>query len=374
MFDGNGNLLWRRELRVLTYGGMSADGSVVVALSHNGNLYCYNGSGELEWYRFVPGSDNGGGAGHDGLAITPDGKYIIVGGGNYNTVLYDSDGNVLWCHTGSATIDISEHPYWRSVMNVQISSDGKKFVSGYGKSDPRILLFEKVEDATPPTVSSTNPTSSATGVAVSISPSATFNETMDSSTITTDTFSLSISGSSILKVLSAKDLDSFVEEVTRSLRNNISGTVSYSGNTATFNPSSNLLNSTIYTAKISTGAKDSAGNSLASDYAWSFTTVASSDDGGTGDGGSTSDGQESKGGSCVIATASFGSAMAQEVQILCAFRDKYLMTNPYGQRFVWLYYKLSPKVADYIRDKEQIKAFVRTCLKPIIWGIKKMLK
>jgi len=138
MFDGDGKLLWRKELRVATYGGMSADGSVAVVLSHNGNLYCYNGEGELQWYRLVPGS---GGAGHDGLDITPDGKYIAVGGGNYNTILYDSKGNVLWRHTGSATIDTSEHPYWHSVMNVRISDDARKIVSGYGYSDPRLCYF-----------------------------------------------------------------------------------------------------------------------------------------------------------------------------------------------------------------------------------------
>lgn len=144
MFDGSGNLLWRKEHRVLTYGGMSADASVVVVLSHNGNLYCYNKTGELQWYRLIPG---GGGSGHDGLDITPDGKYIAIGGGNYNTILYDSKGNVLWCHTGSATINTSEHPYWHSVMNVRISPDGRKIASGYGYSDPRLCYFTRV--ATP---------------------------------------------------------------------------------------------------------------------------------------------------------------------------------------------------------------------------------
>jgi len=137
--------MWRKEHRVTTYGGMSANGKVVVVLSHNGNLFCYNRKGKLQWYRFVLGSGDGGGAGHDGVDITPDGKYIVVGGGNYNTVLYDSKGNALWRHTGKAPIDISEHPYKRSVMNVRISPDGKKIVSGYGMSDSRLCYFEKKE-------------------------------------------------------------------------------------------------------------------------------------------------------------------------------------------------------------------------------------
>lgn len=334
MFDGDGNLMWRKEHRVTTYGGMSADGSVVVVLSHNGNLYCYNKEGELQWYRFVPGCGEGGGAGHDGLDITPDGKYIVVGGGNYNTVLYDSEGNVLWRHTGTASIDNSEHPYKHSVMNVRISEDGEKIVSGYGMSDPKLCYFEKAEDAIPPSVISTSPASNATGVAVNTSISAIFSEAMDSSTITTDTFTVSADG------------------------NNISGTVSYSDNTATFQPSSNLSNSTSYTAKITTSVRDIAGNSMASDYSWSFTTVSS----GGGDGDTDAGG----GGGCFIATACYGTPMAEEVKILGAFRDKYLLTNPAGQTFVKFYYEYSPKVADFIKDKEHFKAIIRGCLEPVV--------
>lgn len=335
MFDGDGNLLWRKEHRVTTYGGMSADGSVVVVLSHNGNLYCYNKDGELQWYRFVPGCGDGGGTGHDGLDITPDGQYIVVGGGNYNTVLYDSEGNVLWRHTGNASIDNSEHPYKHSVMNVRISEDGEKIVSGYGMSDPKLCYFEKVEDAILPTVSSTSPASDATGVAVDISISATFSEAMDSSTITTDTFTVSVEGS------------------------NISGTVSYSDNTATFQPSGNLSNSTSYTAKITTNVKDSAGNNMASDYSWSFTTVASGEDTDT-----------EGGGGCFIATACYGTPMAEEVKILCAFRDKYLLKDPARQAFVKFYYEYSPKVTDFIKNKEHFKAIIRGCLEPVVGVIR----
>src|SRR5207245_875863 len=52
----------------------------------------------------------------------------------------------------------------------------------------------------------------------------------------------------------------------------VSGTVSYSGVTATFTPAGNLAPLTTYTARISTGAKDLAGNPLTTDLVWSFTT------------------------------------------------------------------------------------------------------
>src|SRR5947207_404451 len=55
-------------------------------------------------------------------------------------------------------------------------------------------------------------------------------------------------------------------------RSPVSGTVSYSGVTATFTPTGNLAPLTTFTATISTGARDLAGNALAADVVWSFTT------------------------------------------------------------------------------------------------------
>src|SRR5439155_7790075 len=52
----------------------------------------------------------------------------------------------------------------------------------------------------------------------------------------------------------------------------VAGTLSYNGVTATFTATANLAPLTTYTATISTGAKDLAGNRLAADVAWSFTT------------------------------------------------------------------------------------------------------
>ena len=109
--------------------------------------------------------------------------------------------------------------------------------------------FTTTEDADPPTVSSTNPANGAAGVALNSAITATFSEAMQSSTINTDTFTVS-NGS-----------------------NTVSGTISYNDTTATFTPSVSLSNSTTYTAKITTEVRDSGGNTMASDYTWSFTTV-----------------------------------------------------------------------------------------------------
>src|SRR6185436_19031912 len=57
----------------------------------------------------------------------------------------------------------------------------------------------------------------------------------------------------------------------------VAGTVSYAGVTATFTPAGNLAPLTAYAATIGTGAKDLAGNALAADFSWSFTTGATPD-------------------------------------------------------------------------------------------------
>jgi hypothetical protein len=108
-------------------------------------------------------------------------------------------------------------------------------------------------DVTPPTVISTDPANNATGVAINKKIAATFSEAMDPTTITSTKFTLQQGTTSV------------------------SGTVTYAGTTAIFTPTSNLAATTTYTATITTGAKDLAGNALASNYVWSFTTAAAAD-------------------------------------------------------------------------------------------------
>ncbi len=66
--------------------------------------------------------------------------------------------------------------------------------------------------------------------------------------------------------------------------------------------------------------------------------------------------------SCFVATAAFGSQMATEVQTFRDFRDKYLLTNPWGVKFVKFYYAHSPKYANYIAQSETLRAAARGVL------------
>jgi hypothetical protein len=107
-----------------------------------------------------------------------------------------------------------------------------------------------VEDLTPPTIASTSPANAAVAVERNANVTATFDEDMDSATITDLTFTLA-------------------QGVTP-----VAGAVSYAAKVATFNPTADLAASTVYTATITVGAKDVAGNALAAAKVWTFTTTA----------------------------------------------------------------------------------------------------
>jgi hypothetical protein len=70
--------------------------------------------------------------------------------------------------------------------------------------------------------------------------------------------------------------------------------------------------------------------------------------------------------SCFIATAAYGAPMAQEIQILRAFKDGYLLTNPLGQTFVDFYYRVSPPIAELLNEHPSLKPLVRTALVPAV--------
>jgi glucose/arabinose dehydrogenase len=91
--------------------------------------------------------------------------------------------------------------------------------------------------------------------------------------------------------------------------------------------------------------------------------VNTSTDGGTG--GGTSD--QGGGGGCFIATAAYGSPLADEVRILRGFRDRYLLPNVPGRLAVAAYYKLSPSSAQWIAGHEFVRSSVRRALRPIVW-------
>ncbi len=105
-------------------------------------------------------------------------------------------------------------------------------------------------DTTPPTVSFTSPVNGATAAPVRQSVNAAFSENMDPASINAATFTL------------------------KQGTTPVAGKVVSSASTATFVPAQKLEKGKVYTATVTTGAKDLAGNTLTRDYVWNFTAYS----------------------------------------------------------------------------------------------------
>jgi RHS repeat-associated protein len=114
-------------------------------------------------------------------------------------------------------------------------------------------------DTTTPTVTSFSPAAGATNVNANANVSVTFSEAMDAASVNGSTVELRDPSNSL-----------------------VSATVSYNtiSFTATLNPTATLMAGTTYTARVRGGGtdprvKDLAGNALAADVTWTFTTAQS---------------------------------------------------------------------------------------------------
>ena len=76
------------------------------------------------------------------------------------------------------------------------------------------------------------------------------------------------------------------------------------------------------------------------------------------------------GGGCLIATATFGTELAPQVQQLRELRDNYLMKTESGSSFMTgfnqLYYSFSPTIADLERESPVFKEVVKLTITPLI--------
>ncbi len=79
---------------------------------------------------------------------------------------------------------------------------------------------------------------------------------------------------------------------------------------------------------------------------------------------------EENGGGCLIATATYGSEMALEVQQLRELRDNTLLQTESGTSFMStfndVYYSFSPVIADYERENHVFKEVVKLAITPMI--------
>jgi len=79
---------------------------------------------------------------------------------------------------------------------------------------------------------------------------------------------------------------------------------------------------------------------------------------------------KSNGGGCLIATATYGSEMAPQVQFLREIRDNQLMSTDSGVSFMTgfnqLYYSFSPYIADYERENPIFQEAVKIGITPLL--------
>jgi hypothetical protein len=183
--------------------------------------------------------------------VTAAGTFILalgaVGGASVpGAVVYDASSNTA---IFSPTAALSANtPYTATITTAAQSAQGNNLVANFNWS----FTTGATANATPPTVTSTNPASAAVNVPLNQKIAATFSVPMNPATISAaGTFTVAVSGVGGAAVL---------------------GTVSYSGNTAVFSPAANLTANTSYTATITTAAKDLTGVAIAANYVWSFTT------------------------------------------------------------------------------------------------------
>ena len=130
-----------------------------------------------------------------------------------------------------------------------------------------VLQTDLGPDTTPPVILSSTPAPNATAVPLSTTVKAVFNEAIDPATLTSATFALRDQAGAAVPASVGWD----------------AGT-----RTATLATTAGLLAQTTYTATVSggvNGVRDRAGNSLASDDIWSFTTGAAAPPADEGPGG-----------------------------------------------------------------------------------------
>jgi hypothetical protein len=164
-------------------------------------------------------------------------------------------GTVAYAASGSTSIFTPTAALAPSTLFTATITTAAQDLAGNALASNFVWTFTTgtASNTTNPTVISTVPANLATGVPVNQALSATFSAAMNPLSISTATFTLTGPGAT-----------------------SVAGLVTYAGvgNTTTFTPTAALAPSTLFTATITTGAKDLAGNALASNFVWTFTTGA----------------------------------------------------------------------------------------------------
>ena len=238
-----------------------------------------------------------------------DGVFVAVG--DWCTILSSPDG-ITW--TKRKSITNSDGLDYVAYVN-------HSFIASYENGPGILKVIQSARDDTPDPFTFTSQTGAA------------LNTVFTSNTIT-------VSG---IDPVSSISITSGTYSINGGSYTSADGIVS-NGDTVTVQLTSSGSNSTMTNATLTIGGVSGT---------FSVTTDAPTSSGGGG-------------GGCFIATAAFGSPMERHVQILRDFRDRYLLNYKVGQKFVKLYYQISPPIAETIAKNEVLRMITRWCLMPVI--------
>jgi hypothetical protein len=188
------------------------------------------------------------------LSLTPNSFSLVDAASNAvpATVSYNSSNNTAVLTPASPLVGPATY-----VARLAGGPSGVADGFGVTLTNDYVWTFTTgVPDYTPPTVIATRPDSGANNGNLGGAVTVLFSEAVDATSVTTNTFSLRNSTNGL-----------------------VPASVFYSSSlrTATLIPSKLLATNAAYTATVKGGAagvKDLAGNPLAADYVWSFTTVS----------------------------------------------------------------------------------------------------
>jgi len=179
------------------------------------------------------------------------------------------------CYATGATTPVCDAPktgcttgtLYTAPISVTVTATYKAIACKTGNTDSSQTSGLYTIDTTAPTVASTTPANSATGVSTGSTIAVTFSEAMTPSTLKAATTTSCLTDSPTIQV-STNDFANCIPMT--------SATLSTSDNiTFTMTPASALSTFTVYKIRVKTGAQDAVGNAIASEYtsANGFTTA-----------------------------------------------------------------------------------------------------
>ncbi len=174
---------------------------------------------------------------------------VVANSAGNSAVVFTNNGSGIF--TNSAQYTTGTSPY--AIASADIDGDGDMDIVTANNSGNSISILK---NSTQVLISSVSPTVNAVNVTTSSNVTVTFNQSMNSGTLTTSTI-----------------------KVVGSIRGNYSGVVSYNdvSHTATFNPDNNFKAGENITVLVKTGVQNNDGVALSTPDQWSFVATASAE-------------------------------------------------------------------------------------------------